>query len=239
MIHSLSFQVLGCLAALFIFTAVPPGARAEMPPSAYESMQKESPEALTIQVLSVKISTTDEPERKVLAIAADAKVAAVQRSASGLKPGDTIRISYQVFDYKEGIAGPGKPKTLEEGKSYSAFLSKNEKEGYYRLAAMGQSFTEVAKAAPDTTPTAAELPQWRGQYEGDSEFSTQIIKTQESWSRFWSRLSRPMPQALDDSREMAVFIAVGERPTGGFSATVGDGKLVVVYADGKPSPETS
>jgi hypothetical protein len=98
---------------------------------------------------------------------------------------------------------------------------------------------ELAKAVP----TAAELPQWRGQDEGDSEFSVQIIKTQESWSRFWSRLNRPMPQALDESREMAVFIAVGERPTGGFkprvvSATVRDGQFVVVYTDGKPSPET-
>jgi len=108
---------------------------------------------------------------------------------------------------------------------------------------MGQSFTDAEKAAPDTTPTADGLPQWRGQYEGDSEFSTQIIKTQESWARCWSRLNRPVPQALDDSRQMAVFIAVGERPTGGFkprvvSATVSEGKLVVVYADGKPSPET-
>src|SRR5438128_2163078 len=220
MFHSLSFQVLGCLAALFIFTAVPPGARAEMPPSAYESMQKESPEALTIEVLSVKISTTDEPERKIFEIAAHAKVAAVQRSASGLKPSDTIRISYRVFNYKQSIVGPGEPKILEEGKSYSAFLSKNEKEGNYILAAIGQSFTEAREAAPAVAPNADQLPQWRGQYEGDSEFSTQIIKTQESWSRFWSRLSRPMPQALDESREMAVFIAVGERPTGGFKPRV-------------------
>ena len=41
----------------------------------------------------------------------------------------------------------------------------------------------------------------------------------------------------------AIFIAVGERPTGGFkprvlSAAVRDGKFVVEYMDGKPSPET-
>jgi hypothetical protein len=49
MTRSILFPVLGCLAALFTITAVPPVARAEMSPSAYERMQKESPEALTIQ----------------------------------------------------------------------------------------------------------------------------------------------------------------------------------------------
>ena len=91
--------------------------------------------------------------------------------------------------------------------------------------------------------TRAELPQWRGQYEGDSEFSILIIKTQGLWDLVWSRLNRPVPQTLDESREMAVFITVGKRPTGGFiprvvSATVQDEKLVVIYTDGKPSPKT-
>ena len=86
-------------------------------------------------------------------------------------------------------------------------------------------------------------PQWHGQYEGGAEFATQALKTQDVWTRFWGHIGRPAPQALDETREMAIYIAVGERPTGGFvpkviSATEQDGKLVIVYADGAPSPES-
>ena len=42
---------------------------------------------------------------------------------------------------------------------------------------------------------------------------------------------------------MAVFISIGERPTGGYqprvvSATLGDSQFVVVYTDGEPSRDT-
>ena len=101
----------------------------------------------------------------------------------------------------------------------------------------------IASRAIAAVSTVTDLPQWHGQYEGDTEFCVQIIKSQWSWDRFWSRLSRPVPQAFDEAKEMAVFIAVGERPTGGFrprvvSATVLGEKLLIVYTDGKPSPET-
>jgi hypothetical protein len=111
----------------------------------------------------------------------------------------------------------------------------------YFLALLAFSAVPPGTAAE---PTGAVLPQWRGQYEGDSEFSVQIIKTQGIWTAVWRiRLERPVPQSLDESREMAVFITFGERPTGGYrprvvSATIEDNKLVVIYTDGKPSPET-
>jgi hypothetical protein len=42
---------------------------------------------------------------------------------------------------------------------------------------------------------------------------------------------------------LAVFISIGERPTGGFkpqivSASEIDGKYVIVYSEGKPSPDS-
>ena len=64
---------------------------AELPPSVYKDLQDKSPEALTIEVESVRISTTDEPRFKKLDITAEARVETVIRSASGLKPGDAIR----------------------------------------------------------------------------------------------------------------------------------------------------
>ena len=92
--------------------------------------------------------------------------------------------------------------------------------------------------APEVKP----LPQWHGQYEGDAAFSSKLIRTKQAWSGFWNSLNKPVPQVLDEAKEMAVFIAIGERPTGGYkpaviSAQVIDHKMVVEYSDGKPSPD--
>ena len=103
----------------------------------------------------------------------------------------------------------------------------------------------AAVTALEATPAAATAPallQWRGQYEGGTEFFAQIITTQERWSRIWGMVNKAEPQKLDADREMAVFIEIGKRSTGGYraavlSATVVDGKLVVEYTDGKPSPD--
>ncbi|MDP1588914.1 MAG: protease complex subunit PrcB family protein [Prosthecobacter sp.] len=205
------------------FMAGAPAARAELPPYVYAEWQAKSPEVLTIQAHEVKNDGG--------AITVNAKVTAVERSGSGLKPGDTIRIGYH--SVKQTMPGPSEAAILEKGKSYQAYLSKNEADGDYGLAAKGHSFA----AAP------VEFPQWHGQYEGDAEFSTQIIKTQVGWADFWERMRLPAPQALDETKAMAVYIAVGERRTGGFvpkviSATEQGGKLVIVYTDGAPSPES-
>lgn len=89
------------------------------------------------------------------------------------------------------------------------------------------------------TQRRAELIQWRGQYEGDPDFSSRTVRSREGWSRLWRQLGRPAPQAFDERREMAVFITLGTRATGGFrpqvlSAQERDGQLVVVYTDGEP-----
>ncbi len=221
MIHSPLLHALAGLALLFACT---PTAHAELPPAVYEDWKRKSPEALTIQALEVKIEGA--------AITVSAKVAAVDRSSSGLKSGDTLQILYH--SVKQTQPGPSEAIILEKGKSYRAYLSKNENDGSYGLAAQGHSFAAAS---------AVEFPQWRGQYEGEAQFSTQLIKSQDRWSSFWERMRRPAPQALDEAHEMAIFIAVGERLTGGFkpqvvSAAERDGKLVIVYTDGPPSPET-
>lgn len=93
------------------------------------------------------------------------------------------------------------------------------------------------------TSRGADLVQWRGQNEGDPDFSSRVVKSQEGWSRLWRQLGRPAPQAFDERREMAVFIALGTRPTGGFrpqilGAQERDGQWVVVYSEGKPSRDS-
>ena len=127
-----------CIFFVVITTAL--STHAELPPSVYKDLQDKSPEALTIKVESVRISTTDEPRFKRLDITAEARVETVIRSASGLKPGDAIRISYVRLDHKQPLAGPSEPDILQKGRSYPAFLAKAEKDDVYTMAARGYSF---------------------------------------------------------------------------------------------------
>jgi FKBP-type peptidyl-prolyl cis-trans isomerase (trigger factor) len=96
-----------------------------------------------IKVESVQVSTTDEPIFKRLTITAEARVETVTRSASGLKPGDAIRISYVHLDHKQPLAGPSEPDVLQKGQSYPAFLAKAGKDETYTIAARGYSFRTV------------------------------------------------------------------------------------------------
>jgi hypothetical protein len=101
-------------------------------------------------------------------------------------------------------------------------------------------FVSLATAEDQKPP---KLPQWHGQRDGDAELSTKVLKTQASWAAFWKGQGKPVPQELDEAHEMAVFIAIGERPTGGFkpavvSTKVSEDKFVVVYSEGKPSPDS-
>lgn len=103
--------------------------------------------------------------------------------------------------------------------------------------------TPVAPANAVAKAIGQTLPQWRGQYGGGPEFSTEIKTTEARWSQLWRRLDKEVPQRLDPAREMAIFIAIGKRPTGGYkvqvlSATVKGNQLVVKYTDGKPSSDT-
>ena len=112
--------------------------RAELPLSVYQELQEKSSEALNIKVESVKVNKSEEPALTRLSITAEAKVETVTRSASGIKPGDRIRINYSYVSYKQPIAGPSEPDVLEKGQSYPAFLT--GKDGVYTPAARGYSF---------------------------------------------------------------------------------------------------
>ena len=101
-------------------------------------------------------------------------------------------------------------------------------------------FVSLATAEDQKPP---KLPQWHGQRDGGVELSTKVLKTQASWAAFWKGQGKPMPQELDEAHEMAVFISIGERPTGGFkpavvSTKVSEYKYVVYYSEGKPSPDS-
>jgi hypothetical protein len=125
---------------LFFLVISALSARGELPPYVYQELQTKSPEVLTIKVESVSIATSDEASLKRLTITADARVEKVIRSASGLKPGDAIRISYVRLEHKQPMAGPSEPEVLQKDRSYPAFLVKAPEDEAYSLAARSFSF---------------------------------------------------------------------------------------------------
>jgi len=115
-------------------------AQAELPPEVYEKMQKESPEALTIKVNSVRIEGSS--------ISVEATVVSVERSATGLHPGDPIRIHYTVIQQSEPAVGPGQPIFLQAGSRYHAYLTRTAPTAPFGLAARGESFLDAPSIDP-------------------------------------------------------------------------------------------
>jgi hypothetical protein len=108
---------------------------AELPPFVYEERQQQAPESLIIKVGSVRVRETDEPRRKRMDVSVEAQVKQVNRTKTGLKVGDVIRINYVQSQCKVPI--------LKEGRVYPAYLAEEEKGKTYTPAAGGYSFTEV------------------------------------------------------------------------------------------------
>lgn len=121
-----------------LFFLLPLLLRAELPPSAYESMQSKAPELVQIEVLRVDVEPGEkENDQKVLVVA---MVNEVTRSASGLKPNDIVNISYTVTEHPKGWVGPGQVPVLAEKDKCPAYLIKSET-GDYAPAAGRMSFS--------------------------------------------------------------------------------------------------
>lgn len=116
-----------------------PLAQAELPPSAYESMQARAPECLRIQVL--KVSTQQGEIRTEKNVKLTVSVLNVARTASGLKDGDIITISYLIRERPAGWVGPGQVPVLAEGAVNVAYLEKIENSNEYQPAAGIMTFS--------------------------------------------------------------------------------------------------
>ena len=62
-------------------------------------------------------------------------------------------------------------------------------------------------------------------YSGYKERQRLVIRTAAEWSEAWARIAgtsdpRRPPPAIDFDQEMVILVAMGERPTGGYSITV-------------------
>jgi hypothetical protein len=77
-------------------------------------------------------------------VEAEATVEKVERSASGLKPGDAIRIHYTTTRAEPPMSGPRPLPVLKRGETVPAFLLGVSK-GLYAPAAKGASFEPLIK----------------------------------------------------------------------------------------------
>lgn len=93
------------LRAFLIFLLMPV-LQAELPPSAYESMQAKAPEYLRIEVLRVNVEPGESPTQQRVHVVA--LTTEVFRTKSGLKPGEIVNILYTVTEHPQGWAGPGR-----------------------------------------------------------------------------------------------------------------------------------
>lgn len=123
---------------LLLLCLILSAAFAELPPSAYESMQANAHEALQIQVLRIDVEPGEKDSAQDIVIMAT--VEKVVRTASGLKPGDVITIAYTLEDRPPGWVGPGQVPLLAQGDSRVAYLKKLEKPETYAPAAGAMSF---------------------------------------------------------------------------------------------------
>jgi len=102
--------LLALLAALFAGSAV-----AEIAPFYYERMQKDAAEALAVEVLNVDQTVKTTSEGTFTALTVKARVRQVERSASGVKPGDVFTIIYSVAEHTAARAGDGKSAHFAKG----------------------------------------------------------------------------------------------------------------------------
>ena len=132
------------LTATVIFAAAIP-ARAEIDPKYYREWQERATEALVVRVTAVKTSVASEKHSSGsfalvhTRVDASATVEKVERTGTGLKPGDAIRIQYVSTRPSEPMPGPRPVPVLKRGEAYPAFLLAVSK-GLYAPAAKGASF---------------------------------------------------------------------------------------------------
>jgi hypothetical protein len=124
-------------AVLFLATAA---LFAELSPQEYRLLQLAAPEQLEIEVDKVRASAGGG------LVGIDATVVRVNKSASGLKPGKSIRIYYHYDPNPKPAPGLDPMPLLELRKRYPAYLAKNAK-GNFEPVARSRSFAPVPASA--------------------------------------------------------------------------------------------
>lgn len=85
--------------------------------------------------------------------------------------------------------------------------------------------------------------EWKGQQGGPHEAGHRLITDQKGWEALWRVMGKDAP-ALDFAKYNAVVVFLGERPTGGWTATFADarekeGDTIVSYMVKEPKGFTT
>jgi len=125
-------------APLFFFAlfAIVLLAQAEPTPEAYATLQSNAPEALTIEITAV----TKTSQANGVQVDAQATVLKVARTATNLKAGDSIALSYVQTPPPAGVVESGEVPVVIKGFAYMAYLIGGPPPSAYGAAALGQSF---------------------------------------------------------------------------------------------------
>lgn len=137
-------HVIRAAVVMLALTAI---AAAEIAPKYYRQSQDAAPEALVVEVLAVDRSICWFWMCDGRDITATLRVKAVERTATGLKPGATIEVRYW-HDERDGIAGPRPIRILRPGERTEAFLAQRD-DGHYGPAARGASFESLIPGEAD------------------------------------------------------------------------------------------
>ncbi|MGC1480640.1 MAG: hypothetical protein WA771_09045 [Chthoniobacterales bacterium] len=113
-----------------------PTLRAELPPSAYEEMQRDAPEVLRLNILTV----TRTPSSDAESIDLLAEVIKVGRTENNLAVGDMITVHYELKNHPAGWVGPGPVSVPEETEETVAYLKLSDNGTDYAPAAGMMTF---------------------------------------------------------------------------------------------------
>jgi hypothetical protein len=110
--------------------------RADPTPEAYAALQSNAPEALTLEITSV----TKTAQANGVQVDAQATVLKVARTATNLKAGDAVAISYVQAPLPAGVVDSGQVPVVIKGYAYTAYLAGGPPPSAYGMAALEQSF---------------------------------------------------------------------------------------------------
>ena len=123
-------------------------ARAELPPSVYEEMKRNSDEVVVVQILKSSSADLKLAGNRVQ-LTYEAKVLRIIRSKSHLRPSTAITIQSSYYRFGPGEVGPSNPRRLKKSDVVTAYLHKGKKVGQYIIAAGGHSFEKTMTGAED------------------------------------------------------------------------------------------